>query len=410
MRGQPARFRDCSHLGLAAALALVAVYAVQLPGPLRVDTDSAFYLNLAAAFADGKGLFPPGEAAFPPGLPALLGTLDAVGLGSAWAFTLMNFGFLALGLASVAVVLHEGLGLSRRATGLLCLLTPLSVYFIKYTLMPLSEIPFFGVASLSVALLVLGHRRASVPLLAAGIAAAAGACTIRTAGVALVPAIVLGFRSTASRTAAAVGSVALGVGAVLLNPRYLDELRGGWVGSTARDVVRQARLLAELNGAALLNVPISRVHLVEPLLVAAGALALAAVLVALVRRRHLLNPADGWLLGSLALVYVWPSGHPRFILPFLPLLAGYAWVGAGRRGWLAVGWGALIAVSGLAATVVSVGLAYSGTHFPERYASGVLAPTYRVAWGLARPGDRLHVEAQLLRALERYDPHPPGVP
>jgi hypothetical protein len=410
VRGHPVLPGGVSRPALAAAAALVVLYAIQLPGPLRIDTDSAYYLNLAASFADGDGLRPPGAATFPPGLPVLLGALDAVGLGTPWAFDLMNFAFLALGLASVAVTLRLGLGLSRRATTVLCLLAPLSVYFLKYSLLPLSEIPFFGVASLAVALLVLAHRRADPRLLALGIAAAAGACTIRTAGIALVPAIVLGFRSTRSRLAAAAGSLVLGVAAFLLNPRYLDELRGGWEGSPAGDAAHQARALWELIGAALLNVPISRMDRVEPLLAVAGALAAVAVVAALVRRRHVLDPADGWLIGSLALLYAWPSGHPRFVLPFLPVLAGYVWIGAGQRRWLAVGWGGLIAVSGLAAMAVSIALAYSGTDFPERYASGALAPTYRVAWGIARPGDRRHIADEPLRALERYDPRPPRFP
>ncbi len=409
MRDHDGSLRDVTRpLGIAA-IVLAVLYAVQLAGPLRVDTDSSFYLNLATAIADGRGFNPPGEPSFPPGLPALLGGLDAIGLGAPWAFTLLNFAFLLLGIGSVAIVLRVGLELSTRATSAICLLIPLSVYVLKSTLMPLSEIPFFGVASLAVALLVLAHRRGDPVLLGAAMASAAASCTIRTAGVALVPAIVLAFRTTRGRVVAAASSLLLGIGAAILTPRYLDELRAGWEGGLIAAVGRHARALAVQLGAALANVPFSRVDSVEPLLVIVGTVGLILALVTAFRRRRVLAPVDGWLLGSVALVYAWPSGHPRFVLPFLPVLAAYIWLGAGRKRWPVVGWAGLIVVSGLVAMAISIRLAYSGTQFPERYARGVLAPTYRVAWGIERPGDRQLVDASALRALERYDPDPPGL-
>jgi hypothetical protein len=52
----------------------------------------------------------------------------------------------------------------------------------------------------------------------------------------------------------------------------------------------------------------------------------------------------------------------------------------------------------------------TGDRFPERYAGGRLAATYRVAWGLEREGDAKAVDEQVLWALRRYDPDPPGLP
>lgn len=52
-------------------------------------------------------------------------------------------------------------------------------------------------------------------------------------------------------------------------------------------------------------------------------------------------------------------------------------------------------------------LTFSGSELPERYASGVLAPTYRIASGQLRPGDRARVDPSVLAVLLRYDPERP---
>ena len=65
---------------------------------------------------------------------------------------------------------------------------------------------------------------------------------------------------------------------------------------------------------------------------------------------------------------------------------------------------------GLAGLVFSTALSYTGDRFPEWYAGGRLAATYRVAWGLERDGDAEAVDEQVLWALRRYDPDPPGLP
>jgi hypothetical protein len=61
-----------------------------------------------------------------------------------------------------------------------------------------------------------------------------------------------------------------------------------------------------------------------------GAAVLAAVIHVLVMRRHVLGPVDGWVIGSLVLLYVWPSDVVRFAVPVFPLLLGYG-VLLGRR-------------------------------------------------------------------------------
>jgi hypothetical protein len=388
-------------IALASAL-VAALYLVQLPGPLRLDNDSAIYLRLASSFADGHGLHPAGIASFPPGLPALLGGLERAGLGEAWAFTFLNVCFLALGLVCAGVALRLGLGLSRNAAAIVCLLTAVSALAVKNTMLPLSEIPFFGLANASVAALAAGRARRAIRLVVIGVVLAVLACSVRTAGIALLPAVVLAFPERRSRVAAGVTTAIAAVVAVTISPRYLDEFRDGWNGSPLADLLAELRDLARDVGAAVSNVPVSRVDEFEWILVSVGALAVLLAGITLWRRRDALGPVDGWLLGCFAVVFAWPADHPRFVLPVLPVLLGACYL-ALRPRVLTRAWVLFLAVTGTAALVYSVSLAYAGDSFPERYADGVLAPSYRVAWREPHVGDAKLADPALVALLRRYD-------
>ena len=136
--------------------------------------------------------------------------------------------------------------------------------------------------------------------------------------------------------------------------------------------------------------------------------AFLAIIAAVVMRRHTLGPVDGWVLGSIVVLYVWPSDAVRFVLPVFPFLLGYGVLLARRRRAGAIAYATVFAALGLVAIALSTRLTFSDEAFPERYASGILAPTYRVAWGLAEPGDPAHVYRPALIVLRRYDPDPPG--
>lgn len=392
---------------MVAFIVLVAVYLVQLASPLRLDTDSASYPQIASSIADGHGANPPGTPSFPIGYPLLVAGLDDVGLGTAWALVALNLAFLALAIASLWIVLRRGLDLGE-ATGAVCALTLLSSSVAKHTVMPLSEIVFFGLAAAALALLTISAANGRRSLLAGGIILALAACSVRTAGIALVPAVVLAFRSWRSRLAAAIIA---GVGAALVvvpAPRYLDELSGGWRDGLLRSGSREGRDLLELVGAAVGNIPESKIGNVSPFLIGIGAVALLATAAVVVTRRRCLGPVDGWVLGSLVVVFAWPSDASRFVLPLFPFLLGYGALLARRWRPAGIAYATLFATLGLVAIALSTRLTLSGEQFPERYAGGKLAPTYGVAWGLAEPGDLAHVYRPVLDVLRRYDPDPLG--
>ena len=392
----------------AALVALAAVYLVQLASPLRLDTDSSSYLQIASSIADGNGTRPTGTPSFPVGYPLLVAGLDTVGLATPWAIVALNLAFLALATASLWVVLRRGLDLGEVATGTVCALTLLSSAIAKHAVMPMSEVVFYGLAAAALALLTISAADRCGPVLVGGIVLALAACFVRTAGIALAPAVVLAFRSSRSRILAAITVVAGAALALASTPRYLDELSGGWREGPLRSGAREGRDLLEMLGAAVGNIPESKIDTVSPFLVAIGAVALLAIVTVIVTRRRCLGPVDGWVIGSLVVLFAWPSDATRFVLPLFPFLLGYGAV-LGRR-WrpVAIAYATLFAALGLVAITLSTRLTLSGEQFPERYAGGILAPTYRVVWGMAEPGDLLHVYRPALEVLRRYDPDPPG--
>jgi hypothetical protein len=392
---------------LVALAVLVASYLAQLASPLRLDTDSASYLQIAASIADGKGTRPPHVPAFPAGYPALVAGLDVVGLGTPSAIVGLNLAFLALGLAALFVVLRRGLGLGETPAGVVVALTLLSALVAKHAVIPLTEVVFFGIAAAAIAALTIAHQDRRRSFLAAGILLAVASCTVRTAGIALAPAVILAFESTRARVTAGLVAVVGGGVAVAAAPRYVDELSHGWDHGVVRSALDEAHDLLLMLGGAVGNVPQSKLHTVETPLVVLGAVALPLIGWALYTRRRRLGPVDGWVVGSLALLYVWPDDAARFMLPVLPFLLGYGALLARRWRPAGIAYATVFALLGVTAIVLSARLTCAGTQFPERYASGVLAPTYRVAWGMARPGDRARVEPAVLEVLRRFDPNPP---
>lgn len=391
-----------------ALIALAAIYVVQLASPLRLDTDSSSYLQIAASIADGQGAHPPGTPAFPIGYPLLVAGLDTIGLGVPWAFVALNLAFLALATGSVWVVLRLGLGLGAVATGAVCALTLLSSSIAKQAVMPMSKIVFYGLAASALALLTIAAADGRRSALGGGVVLALAACSVRTAGVALAPAVVLAFWSIRSRVLAALTVVGGATLALVTTTRYLDELSGGWNGGALRSFADEGSGLLELLGAAASNVPDSKLQTVSPFLVAVGVAVLLVVVAAIVGRRRQLGPVDGWVIGSLVVLFVWPSDALRFVLPIFPFLLGYGALIARRWRPGAVAYATLFAALGLVALALSTRLTFSGDDFPERYGGGTLAPTYRLAWDIAEPGDGARIYRPAFEMLRRFDPEPPG--
>ena len=398
----PARSRwVIASLGGLVTLA----YLATLPSPLRVDTDSAYMLELGGSFADGHGLDIVGVPSFPPGYPFLVGVLEKLGIATPAVLILVGLTCLAIGVACWWIVCLTDLALTRVETGAVLVVTALSVYAVKYTAMPLTEIPFLALTAGSLALLALARQRASIALLVAGVLVAGLACTVRSAGITLALAVVLAPASRRLRVV--VGAVAAaGALVVAVTAPYALGIER-WLHHPGSTASSELRLFVRALGAAAANVPISEMHKANVVIVVVGLLTIALVAWAVWSRRGDLRPVDGFVVATLAMVLVYPTEHPRFYLPAIPALAAYVVLATRRVRWLGVLAAGAFGMVGCAALAFSVHLSYAGRGFPTDYADGVLAPTYRTAWGVAQPGDADRLKLHELAALRRYDPTPP---
>jgi len=390
-------------LGALIALAYVAT----ITGPLRVDTDSAYLLELGASFADGHGLDIVGVPSFPPGYPVLVGALIRLGIAAPETFVIVALLCLVAALALWWVVCREDLTLTRNETGVVLLVSALSVYTVKYAAMPLTELPFFALSAAALALLALARSRASLLLLGAGVVAAGVACTMRSAGIALAVAVILAPASARVR-GIMVGLAAAGAALVAVTAPYAMGV-SRWLDDPRTTAPLETRFFVRTLGAVTANVPLSRSSETVPFWVAvvAGLAMLAVVGWTLWSRRKDLRPVDGYVVGTLAMVFIYPTEHPRFYLPILPALAGYVVIATRRLRIVGVVAATAFALIGLAALAVSIRLSHAERSFPTDYADGVLASTYRTAWGVPLPGDSTLVHQHELNAIRRFDPTPP---
>jgi hypothetical protein len=397
---------------VAAAAVVGLLYVAALPGPLRLDVDSANLLYIGGSLADGTGFHPPGSQSLPPGYPIAIAALDEAGLAGPVGFMLLGVVSLAVALAASWSALRLDLRLTRAELTVVAILTALSVYAIKYTLVPVTEMLFFAVSAVAVAAYARSRAGGSVAWLVAGAAITGVACAIRTAGVALGLAAVLAFPTARARAIAAVVAGIGGIAVVAVAPYYLDILVGSWRDEPFRSLWHEPYSLLHSSGAVAANVPTSswQSSVFLPITVVAGAALLAVVVWALWSRRRVLGPVDGFAAATVVIILLFPTEHPRFFLPIVPYLVGYCVLAARKLPRLAFVCAAGFAALGLAGLAYSTFLSYTGDRFPERYAGGNLAVTYRTAWGSARPGDGDRVDERILWALRRYDPDPPSFP
>lgn len=417
------------HTGPAALVLLTVAYAIQAATPLRLTGDSVLYLSMAHSLATGHGI--PAGAVFPPGLPGLYAVLDAVGANRSWAIVLLNVAAAVLAVGCTIFLYRRVLGIGPRASMLLGCCALLSYVLVKHAALAMSDVPFLGCASAALALLTLAARGRSPRrwwALAGGAALVAAAITIRSAGIALVPAALVAAAQAATRgepaarrlrtrrtalalTMFAAACVALGV--VLAGSRYVGNFSEGYG-------IHQGRFGSVLGahlrnwGELAVNVPETRLPAaLHPLLLPVGVLVTALLLVGLWRVRPWLEPVHAFAVSYLVLIFVWPFDDARFWLPLVPVAIGFLFVAVHpllrvRAGAVALGlYAAVFALLGVAALAYDTRLSYSGASFPDRFGSDVagvtLRPTYRVAFGEARRGDAALVKRQALAVLRHWE-------
>ena len=370
---------------LTTLLALGALYMLQSATPLRLESDAVDYLRTAAALEDGRAL---PKVPFPPGYPMIIAAFARVGLGSVFYFVLANCLFLGLGLWATWSI-HQARPARERLWILAATLLALPV--VKSVAAPLPEAAFFGASLVSLATASSAgsaHGLKRLILFVMSFGAAFVAVSIRSVGVALIPALVWACliavdnsgNIRASRRARATVTIlvmlflAATVTILLKTPtldRYLVHPRAWYVLGDLSFTTRIYGILTGF-GQLIVNIPLSRFHGLAPVFAGTGFLAASSLILA--RERPLrLHISDIYLGFYLLVLTFWPYDSPRLWMPIAPLIAAHVVSALARvrnsgisRAFIRA-YAAWFTFTGIVALAYTTRISLSGENFGRRY-------------------------------------------
>lgn len=362
---------------------------VQWATPLRLHNDTIVFINMAESAVRGGGFLEHGQTThFPPGYPAMLAALMKLGIFHVWSAIALNFAFLALGLWATAQLVPY-----PRA---IVILTLLSFVTLKHYSIPLTDLVFFGVAMLCLLML---QRERLLPACFLVLLATA----IRHNGIALAPPLVWMLyrrrRVFVLPVIAAVAAASLRITSLL--PPFQKTVEG----HTLLDSIRQILGFRFLElGEVAVNIPAVALPPAGPAILAfVGMLVLSLIAAGIwMRPRKFLGPVELFFLGYAAILFIWPWYDPRFWLPVLPLLFGYAGSALRRLPSQALlVYTMVFSMIGLAVLAQSIRITFAGADFPEAYGNAQFHDTY-CAFYRSCSFDPRQVYPDGLRMLQQY--------
>jgi hypothetical protein len=425
----------------AAGTAIAATYLIGLDSPLRMTTDSVVYLAKAVGIPP-----PPNSNHYPPGYSVLLRAATHLGLGSASGFVAVNLLLLTVALLAVYRLCRRPLGLTPTGAAVVCLLMLLSHTVSQFTPFVMSDIPDLAATLLCLLALTTAEQRTGRPRLAWLVLAAvlaAAAVSIRFEALALVPPLALVavgaqrvrrlWRSARRRPAKAIPIAAVSLLALVAvtvlsvgATRYGSEIAQSWgtggglepfLARTGFKFVLRLRTLGELAGQTNCCQRLSTAfgQDVTPefkgaILIAGVAVTVLVVIGARVRRQF--GVIELFLISTAVVLLVY-GGLTRYWMASFPFIAVYAYFAVRRLTRfkpvkvVAILYVVAFALAGSAWLVEEVRISTSGRDFPSWEATAVepmLAATYRIAFGEARPGDELELNPTGLALLRRFEP------
>ena len=423
---------DFQKAQIGVIVILAVVYILQILTPLRLSVDTVVLLSAAESAARGSGLLYQGHATqYPPGYPMLIAALMRLGIAHVWLIVGLSVGSVLLGLATARLFLLKDFFSDDSASLTICIVSLLSFVTIKYTVIPLTDPLFFGVAMCSLAVMRSVVSKLRWRKLALIVVLIVISISIRKIGVTLIPAllwIVIGrpeVRRTiiglSFRTKVVIGAVvALAAGIVVWLFFTASTMRtfalidnasaalGGrtWVDSILSVLAFHFRELGEI----AINVPFPALgQTMQSLLPFVGAAAFLLVLCGLFSRRRQLGVVDIFFLTYSAVILVWPFYDPRFWLPVLPFLVAY--VGLSIQYCVKKGisvhvfelWTMGFAIMGLPVLASSTILSFSNSNFGDRYYVDRYHATYCAAGYCASRFDPTQdVDPDALRLLQAF--------
>ena len=181
---------DVQKAQIGIIVGLVAVYILQMVTPLRLSVDTVVLLSAADSAARGGGLLYHGHPTQnPPGYPMLIAVLMRLGIAHVWLIVGISVGSILIGLAAARYLLLQEFFGDESSLLTVCIVSLLSFVTIKYTVIPLSDPLFFGVAMCSLAVMCSAVSRFSWRKLAISAVLILLSISIRKIGVTLIPAL-----------------------------------------------------------------------------------------------------------------------------------------------------------------------------------------------------------------------------
>ncbi len=422
---------------------LAALYLLQARSPLRINTDSYRLLAMAVSAYEGHGYVVNGNPdQFPVGYPLVVRTMLQAGLASSMTLVLLNLLGLAVGLWAFYRWSAAQAVSSSAALPLAFVLS--SWVMVKHVTLPLTELLYFGLSSLSLFCDWLFRRetgRRKWWFFSAAVVLAYGALQCRSVGLTLFPVLAitaLVHKDHYQFLRAAVGHrkqvpVYLGVAVFLSLVALALTSKTAWyetqfggdgsyfqslLGSTAdagivSGLIQNTRHRILEFGEIFANLPRDKFPQLLPIFALAGLVAWMA----LMRGAWLLLRTRDWLpmplyfLTYSSLMLVWPYYDSRFWLPLLPVMAILLlhalqdledrWPAARflSRAYLTG-----FFLFGLVALAFSTRISLSGREFSEVYGEGTTKMTYRYSFQNGKPVDWNRVNEDHVWILRIFEP------
>lgn len=421
--GTPAAVKRISRLHFWALVLACLIYMVQVLTPLRLTGDSIVLLSIASSVADGHGFLDHGQKIhYPPGYPTMVVCLEHAGAARPWGLVGLNFIFLFIGLAAVYFVARHHFRLSENWAAATLLFASSSFALIKHFTLPLTDIPFFGISMVAVALLTRAETERGTRYYlfwSSALVVSIAAGLVRTLAIALIPCLVWSLSAHTSfgvvlrrnkrlliGCGAGVAVTGGMISVLLLRTLYVQEALSVFArNGPGRGLIDILLFRVHEIGELVLNAPASKLGALAPLVWFSGTTAIAGLAACV--RRWKLGSAEVYLMAYASIMILWPYVDTRFWVPVLPLVIAelFSWL----KPWALIGWkrrlcvlySAFYLLMGIAALSYSTWITFSGQQFPYRYGDDRLRPTYELFY-YGRSVNRAKVNGPALEVLERY--------
>ena len=366
-------------------VATALCYLGLLAAPPRIELhedDTICYMTQAHDLTLGR---PVGNHHYPTGYAHIL-AMAHVDLGRPWyRVVAINLAFIVIGLCATFFLLQRTLSFSSTEAAFICLLSLGSWMLVTYASRQLPELAFLGI---SAACLWCGHVSRTTgrfkTYLALTLILAFAAITVRSAGVALVP-VMLFVASQRIKNPLRLGilSVACAFGVVfgmvlrdrLMSPTYSEAFTKtiahpfATVGSTTLWRLREIGEVGQNASPQVFEEREQTAYGDDSKTAKAGdtigvtidnelrslSYVVGAVFLFLIVAGSLNKPfsvVDLYLMSYFFVLLIYPFGTSRFLVPIVPLILGYAWLGAKRVAlpkWLPISYVAVYCLLGLIA-------------------------------------------------------------